>query len=424
MKTHYDFIVAGGGFTGVAAAIGAAREGLKVLLIEKEGYLGGAAVSCLVNPFMKYSILTPAGNGEKHSVSVNQGIFSVILDRLQKIGGIHPNRHTFHEEYIKLIFDRLCAESGVDLLFHSMLIDSFAEQGRVKRVTVANKGGRQTFEADYFIDCTGDADLAVLSGCGYHLGREEDQACQPMTLCFRLNHVNKDLFFKNGGSQPLNSLYQQFQKEGKIKNPRENILIFENMSDDILHFNTTRIIRRNPTDSFDLSAAEREAREQVFEMYLFLKEHFECFKDSQLLMSAPQIGVRESRMIQGEYVLTAEDLLSCVKFEDSIARGAYEVDIHNPDGSGTTIRTIPEGEYYTIPYRALIPEGYKNLLVAGRCISSTHEAQSAYRILPIVCCMGEGAGIAAAAAFHQKCEVSEVDIPSLHRRMDQVHALY
>lgn len=134
------------------------------------------------------------------------------------------------------------------------------------------------------------------------------------------------------------------------------------------------------------------------------------FRTAQLLMCAPEIGVRESRMIQGEYLLTAEDLLNCVKFPDSVARGVYQIDIHSPDGSGTYLRQIPKGDYYTIPYRSLIPKGMENLLAAGRCLSSTHEAQSAYRVMPICCCIGEGAALRRhwplrRAAAYRRCPI-------------------
>ena len=130
-------------------------------------------------------------------------------------------------------------------------------------------------------------------------------------------------------------------------------------------------------------------------------------------MTAPQIGVRESRKIEGEYVLTGDDLVSCVKFEDSIAAGNYDIDIHNPEGGGTSHYYFKDGEYYTIPYRCLIPKGGKNLLVAGRCVSATHEAQASVRIMPIVCCIGEAAGTAAAAAHKRGVAVNEADVPEI-----------
>lgn len=413
---EYDLLIAGGGFTGVAAALAAAREGRKVLIIEKNGFLGGAATNCLVNPFMSDSIELEDGTREK----INTGIFSIILEGLAQKGALKGS--TFHEEYLKVLFDELCEEAGVDVLFHTLITGAEQLNGRMTCIHAATKSGPFKGCAKYYLDCTGDADVCMLAGCSFQLGRESDQQCQPMTLCFRLSHVDPEKAGKN--YQKMQQLYQRFQAEGKIKNPREDILTFHNIAEDVVHFNSTRIIKKNPTDPFDVSIAEREARKQVLELYQFLKENVEGYENSIIQMTAPEIGVRESRMIEGEYRITAEDIINCVHFEDSIARGCYFIDIHSPDGSGTERIFIPKGCYYTIPYRALIPKGMKNLLAAGRCISSTHEAQSAYRVIPIVCSIGEGAGTAIAVACQKNCDVSEVDIKEVHSLLDQYGAKY
>ena len=409
-KQKFDVIVIGGGFAGTAAALAAARENASVLLIEQGGALGGAAVNCLVNPFMRYWALHDDVPLEERAY-VNKGIFLQIVNRLKEIGGIEKYEMIFHEEYLKIVLDRMMTEAGVTVLFHSLLIDSLTENGTVKAVTVSNKGGKQTFSADYFIDATGDADLTAMSGFPYHVGREADGHCQPMTLCFRIGNIDMETF--SATYQTITPLYQKMKKLGKIKNPREDVLMIRNMVYGTIHFNTTRIVKRNPLDPFDLSRAEMEAREQVFEMYYFLKEHAAGFQNSDLIMSAPQIGVRESRMIDGLYTLTKEDILSCKKFEDAVAAGNYMIDIHNPDGTGSLLINIPKGDYYTIPYRSLIPQGASNLLTAGRCISASHEAQAACRIMPICCCMGEGAGAAAGLAAAENIAVSEVDTHQL-----------
>ena len=191
--------------------------------------------------------------------------------------------------------------------------------------------------------------------------------------------------------------------------------MFPHMSQGMIHFNSTRVIKKNSLDSFEVSIAEAEAREQAYELFQFFKNNIEGFEQCELVMSAPQIGVRESRMIQGEYTLEAEDLLGCKKFSDSIARGTYGIDIHSPDGAGTVLKKIPEGEYYTIPYRALIPVNTTNMLVAGRCISSTHEAQSAYRIMPICCCIGEAAGSAISLASKDGVPVRKISVDKLQQ---------
>ena len=404
---QYDLVVAGGGFAGIAAAIAAARAGLRVLLVEQSNCLGGAPGTCLVNPFMPYWTIIES-NGKKEKFYLSRGIFREVLEELKKMNALGKDEAIFQEEYLKLILNRMVLKAGVTPLFHSSVIGAEKEGAHIKAVTLANKSGVMRVEADYFIDATGDADLAVLCGCPYHLGRPQDSLCQPMTLCFRV--ANVDLQKYQESRAQINPLYQEMQKAGKIKNVREDVLIFHNLVDGVLHFNSTRIVKRSPVDAFDVTAAEIEAREQVFELFEFLKENIDGFQNSQIIMTAQNIGVRESRMIDGEYMLTAEDLVACTKFDDAIAAGNYDIDIHNPEGSGTSHYYFKDGTYYTIPYRSLQPKGTDNLLVAGRCISSTHEAQASYRIMPIVCCIGEAAGTAVGIAAKNNLPVTQADI--------------
>lgn len=399
----FDLIVVGGGFAGVAAAIAAAREGLKVMIAEKSNCFGGAAVNCLVNPFM------PFKSGDK---LMSGGIFSEILAELTKIGG-YDGSSVFDEEKLKLVLNRMILKENIFPLFHATLIDAAADGGKITSVTFAGKAQKITAEADYFIDCTGDGNLAVMAGCEYTLGRESDNLCQPMTLCFRVGGIDKKAFFRE--LPELTKKYQKFREDGKIKNPREDILVFDTMHDGVLHFNSTRVIKLNPTDIFDVSRAEIEAREQVFELFDFIKSNGESFKKAAVLSTAAEIGVRESRMITGSHILTEKELLNCTKFADGIAACNYDIDIHNPEGSGTSHHYFAPGEYYTIPYRCLCPVGIGNLLTAGRCISSTHEAQASYRIMPTVCTIGQAAGVGAAVAYQQKCSVIDADIDEIRK---------
>ena len=152
-------------------------------------------------------------------------------------------------------------------------------------------------------------------------------------------------------------------------------------------------------------------------MYRFMKNNITGMENCELISSAIEAGIRESRRIVGLYRITAEDLLSARKFEDSIARGTYEIDIHNPSGSGTDLRHIPANDYYTIPYRALVPRDADNLIVAGRSVCSTHEALAAVRIMPITTCMGEAAGIASALAINDNCPLAEINVADLQKRI-------
>ena len=407
---QWDLIVLGGGMTGVAAAVSARRLGLDVLILEKAGFLGGAAGTMLINPFMPY---TTKIDGKRFELS--RGFFTEMQGLLREIGGYRgPGKEEIHEEYVKLAFDRLVTREDVKVLFHCTLAGVEKDGEVLKAVKAATKAGVLTFRAKYFIDCSGDADLAVMAGCPYHLGRE-DSLCQPMTLCFRIGNVDIPTYEANRAL--LQEKYKEFQAAGRIKNPRENVLIFHTLVDGMLHFNTTRIVMLNPTDPADVTKAEMEAREQMLEMYLFLKENIPGFENSQLLYSAGEIGVRESRMIDGEYVVTETDLKNCVHFDDAIACANYDIDIHNPEGSGTSHYYFPDGEFYYLPYRSLQPKNASNLLVAGRCISSTHAAQASYRVMPIVTTLGEAAGTAAALACRANVGVKEIDVKELQAQL-------
>lgn len=406
-QQHYDLIVAGGGFAGTAAAIAAARQGLQVLLFDKGNALGGAANCNLVMPFMR------------HHTTVNQerfflcrGIFAEIKHEMEVLGGCQNDR-TFHDEILKLVLNRMAKDAGVTLLFGVYLTGVKQENGSIQSLSLSGVSGSFSLSADSFIDATGDGALSVLAGCEAQLGRLPDHLCQPMTLCFRVANIDMDLFEKQ--APEINPLYQKWQQEGKIKNPREDVLRFHTLIPGVLHFNTTRIVKKNPTDPFDKTEAEIEAREQVFEVFSFLKENFSAFAHSEICSTAAEIGVRESRMIAGRYQLTEEDLKNCVKFPDAIAAGNYDIDIHNPEGSGTSHYYFADGTWYTIPYRCLLPVGCSNLLVTGRCISATHEAQASIRIMPIVCCLGEAAGIGAAVAKKQNTTPDQADVTAIQR---------
>lgn len=405
-EKQWDLIVVGGGLTGVAAAVSAKRCGMEnVLLIEKAGFLGGAPGTCLINPFMPFSTTV---DGKRFELS--RGFFTELRQLLSDVGGYQPGPENIHEEYLKVALDRLAQREQLQVLFHAVLCGVEKEGETLKAVQVATKAGVLTFRGNYFIDSTGDADLAVLSGCPYHLGRE-DGLCQPMTLCFRIGNIDIKRFQENRNL--MQQKYKEFQAAGKIKNPRENVLVFGTLVDGMLHFNTTRVVKHNPTDPFDVTEAEMMAREQMIEMYEFLRDNVPGFERSQLLYSAGEIGARESRMIDGEYLLTETDLKDCVKFEDAIAAGNYDIDIHNPEGSGTSHYYFPAGTWYTIPYRSLQPKNADNLLVAGRCISSTHEAQASYRIMPIVATLGQAAGTAAAIAARHGQKVKQISVKEL-----------
>ena len=411
---RYDVVVVGGGFAGVGAALAAARQGKKVRLVEKYNCLGGAAIYDLVNPFMRYWSWTDDQHTGK--IMLSEGIFAEIVKKLAEMGAFRKGNKThFNEELLKLLLNRMMVEAGVELLYQTTVVGAKRNGNKIDAITVSNVSGTYDIEADVFIDASGDANLAHLAGFPYKVGRESDGLCQPMTLCFRLANVDAEGY--QAMKAEVNELYSKFQAEGKITNPRENVLVFNCVAKNMLHFNTTRVVKLDPTNAEDVTKAEIIAREQVFEMVNFLRENFEPFKDADLVSTGIQIGVRESRMIVGEHTLNQEEMLAYTKFEDGIAACNYDIDIHSPDGSGTSHYYFPSGKYYTIPYGCLVPKDSENLLVAGRCISTTHEAQASIRIMPTVCTIGEAAGIAAAVACEDKTAVKSVDVQKVRARL-------
>lgn len=437
MKNKYDVIVVGGGLSGVASAIAASRQGCSVLLIERYGFLGGMATAGLVNPVMPYWIKLGQGSNYDQEKPMNRGIFEEILKELGVLGGLHINQQTFNEEILKLVLDRMIQKNNISVLLHSYVTQVIGDSDYLTGVVVSNKSGNTVYQANYFVDGSGDADLSAMSGCEYKIGEEGTGVCQPMTLCFRLSNVDDDNYtpvhgWEHGGyiadseecKNEINDKYTKEKDKGHLQCPREDVLTFPHLSKGVIHFNTTRVLKKSAVNAEELTMAEIEAREQVFEIYNFLRNNFQYFENSQLLMTGTQIGVRESRRIVGEKTITQEDILGVTKFEDSIARGTYSIDIHSGTGGSTKIMEIPYGDYYTIPYGALIPKGKKNIIVAGRPISSTHEAHSAYRVMPIATSIGEAAGIASAVALQTGTSYKDADIHLIQNILSKSNALY
>ncbi len=200
----------------------------------------------------------------------------------------------------------------------------------------------------------------------------------------------------------------QAKQRGVIRCPRENMLYFQCVRDDEIHFNQTRVVGRNATDPFDLTAAEIDAREQVEKFVAWLRAEVPAFKDAYLSETAPQIGIRETRRVRGVYTLTGDDVLSARKFVDGIARTDYPIDIHSPTGEGTVIKHPPAGDWYEIPYRCLVPVKIDNLLIASRSISADHAAHSSLRVMPPVAGIGEAAGTAAALCLKTGCRPADL----------------
>ena len=402
-----QILVAGGGPAGLAASVAAARQGADTLLIERYGFLGGMATAGLVNPFMPWH-----ANGQP----LVGGIFQEMLDRMQALDGYGSERQptAFDPEAFKLAADEICRDAQVRVRLHTFVSEVALRGGAISAVRSESKSGSEEWTARVYVDCTGDADIAFRVGVPCDHGRDEDHLAQPMTLNFRMANVESE---RIPSREEINRLFDRAKAEGRLHQPRENVLFFHTTRAGVVHFNPTRVTGLSGANAEDLTAAEIEARRQAHELAHFLVARVAGFERAYLEQSGAQIGVRESRRIRGDYALTSDDVVQARKFPDGIARSNYPIDIHNPAGSGTVIREVPEGDYYEIPYRCLLPEGIDNLLVAGRCVSATHEGQSSLRVMPQCFAMGEAAGVAAAMAVKQGVTPRQVDAEELRKAL-------
>lgn len=436
---QYDVIVVGGGVSGAVAGIASARAGARTLIAEKMGFLGGMLTAGGVGPMMTFL----AGDTQ-----VVQGIAEEIVQRLIKCGGstghiVDTTGYTytvtpFDAELLKNVLENMVLEAGGELLYHSMLDGVKTENGRITSVEFATKSGKMELAAKVYIDATGDGDLAAWSGVDFLLGRDKDHYCQPVTMNFKVSNVDIDSirdYIKKNPSEfneadpklldlaPRLSLggftktFAKGRETGEISFSRECLQFFETNNKNEVIFNTTRMQKVKPTDAWELSKAEIEGRRQSLELFEFVKKHVVGFENAVLLYTGPNLGIRESRKIRGKYVLTAEDLLDTVPFEDEIACGGYPIDIHSPDGEGTKSRHLSWGAIYGIPYRSLINDRIGNLINVGRCISCTHEACAAIRLSPIAMAIGQAGGTAAGLCIKDGCGVGELKYPELREEL-------
>lgn len=435
-----DVLVVGGGPAGIGAALGAAAAGANVILAERYGFLGGNATAALVMPLMSYHTqrhvleqpgsakLMPADHGPGEPIIA--GALLKLLERLIHSGGaISPSSETgytvpFDPEVFKLAALELLDEAGVQFLFHAFASDVVGQE-RVEGVVFETKSGPLVIRANTVIDCTGDGDIAARAGADFEVGRDEDGLVQPMTLMFRIVDFEAAEFQNFVRSHPdqwrsvhgLWDLIREATAAGELNLSREDILFFGTPHGREVAVNSTRVTRVLGTDVWDLSYAEWESRRQMRQIAEFLRKRVPGFEQSYVAQSGVQVGVRETRRIVGDYRLTASDLLSVRKFDDVIARGSYPLDIHNPRGQGTTFKRLPPGEAYDIPMRALLPRNIDNVIVAGRCISGTHEAHSSYRVMPISMATGQAAGVAAALSAGRRRAPRDIPVGDVQREL-------
>jgi hypothetical protein len=426
-------LVVGGGPAGIGAAAGSASAGAETILVERHGFLGGNATAALVMPLMSFhtqkyrpvkkkagKAFFPSDHGPGDPVIA--GALSDFLDRLVRNGGaLNPDRNTgyvvpFDPEIFKLTALEMMDSLNVRMLYHAFASGVYESNGR-RGVIFETKSGPLVIEADVIVDCTGDGDIAAAAGAGFMTGREEDGSVQPMTLMFRIGDFNREAFRAYIRENPdqwksvygLWDIVKKASLAGELDLKRENILFFDTMHERELSVNSTRVINVSGVNVWDLSYAEWEGRRQVKQISEFFRKYVPGFEDTYVLQTGVTVGVRETRRITGNYILTGNDVLNASRFDDAIARSSYPVDVHNPKGKGTTLTPLPPGESYDIPLRCLLPKNLDNILVAGRCISGDHVAHSSYRVMPVSMATGQAAGVCAALASLNKTDTSRTD---------------
>jgi hypothetical protein len=430
-----EVVIAGGGMAGVAAAIAAARNGAKTLLIERFGFLGGVATAGLM--YMAFAPLnTTSGIGRE-----------LFLKMLEQGGTIDDTLLPFDPEQFKYVALKTAAEAGVDFLFHSIAAGTVTLQDKARGVIVENKSGRSAILSRVLIDATGDGDVAAMAGAPFIKGREKDGMMRPVTLLFRVGGIDVEKLvryvkenpsdftpdpFKNV-LRPEKDFYRlvgffSFMEEAKRKGEIDSHLHYVRVEclsgkTGMAMINTTRVYQLDGTNASDITKGELAARKQMMELMMIFRKYFPGFEKSFLIDSASMLGIRETRHILGDYILTGEDIAERKKFPKVIARSATRVspggDVHSPDGTEGSIHDkrhrgfIDELTWCSVPYDSLLPREVENLLVAGRCISADHIADGWTRIQ--TCCMatGEAAGTAAALSVKNHIVPRKIEVGEL-----------
>ena len=411
---HYPLVVLGGGPAGVCAAIEAARTGTRVLLIESGGMLGGMATAALVGPFMtNYD-----REGNRPTVG---GLYREILERLAARSGAilpedtdSPSIHTsfikryhrhvtpFDSFMLQVVLDEMVAEAGVEVLLYTRFADCVCEEGKIKSVILAALEGLRCVSADLFIDATGNADVAAAAGVPTWKGEEESGVPQPGTLMFEVDGVSDE----------------GYQAHGKRPGgPTGAVKAYRTPTKGIYKINHLRVFDTDATDSASMTKAHMEARRQVLESYQVLQET-PGFEKARITQVAPVLGVRESRHIEGKYKITVDDVSNGTKFEDRIAAYAFGMDVHPRNAEMKGNFKIESANVYYVPYRAMLPIGCDNLLVAGKTVSCQSQAAGGIRVMPCAMAIGQAAGAASAIALRDQlapCAVPTEELQSLLR---------
>jgi len=416
LLTDCEVLVVGGGPAGTVAAIAAARCGAKTVLLERHGFLGGNLTAGGIDTI--YGFYTPGDDPLK----VIGGIPDEVIERLTALNSCYkrPNTYgsgtgfTFSPEHLKLVLEDMVLEAGGTILYHSFVPEVLFEGDRLTGVLIASKQGLMRISARFIVDATGDADIVAYAGGEYEKAGDNGSV-QSLTTVFFMANVDIEQA-KAFGKKALWEEMEKANTQGEYTLPRVEGSFHATPYADMIEANMTRIANVDALDTVALSAAEITGRRQVQEYVRFLKDRIPGFESAFLVKTSCHIGVRETRRIKGEYILTKDDVIEGQHFEDAIARCGLPIEDHH---SGQDTRWVYPKDfgYYDIPYRSLVPCSLTNVLVAGRCLSATHDAHASARSSGTAMAMGQAAGIAAAMAKGIKAR--DVEIAALQSKLKE-----
>lgn len=423
---EYEVVVLGGGPSGIAAAASSARSGRSTLLVERYGFLGGSGTAACISDFCG---LHANVHGEHQQVV--HGIADEIQERLLRLGGLkepHLSLRSMIKAQVydlsayKIVLDQLMQSSGVKLLFHAMGVGVHMSAGnRIDALFIESKSGRAAIRGKVFIDCSGDADIAAWSGAPFEYGDGKGNTLYP-SMKFRINNVDPER--ARDGRNLLPKLMEEAEAQGRVF-PRKGALMRPQINHIEWVANATLV--KNPdgtavdgTDVEQMSYGEVEGRRQCWDVFEFIKSVTPGFENAYIVDIATQLGIRQTRRIQGEYMLTEGDILGCADFEDSIGVNGWPVEAHTAGGVTIKFANVPHSRGFNqMPYRMMVPQKIDNLLVAGRCASMTHDGQSSARVSGPCLVMGQAAGTAADIALQSGVDVRAINVSLLQERLER-----